>query len=150
MNKAFIDTNIFYNILFETSLTPTARRLLEENEDSILYTSLTVVNELLYIATRRYYQSTGLARGAWSLKKLVAKRGYPQHIVEAIEGLLEGLEVNVLPENLDYSEVLEAAARLRLLPSDAVIALVCRYNGIDTIITFDDDFRRVPWLRTLP
>jgi len=49
VSSAFIDTNIFYNILFETSLTQMARKLLEEFEDRKFYTSLTVVNELLYI-----------------------------------------------------------------------------------------------------
>jgi len=33
MSSIFIDTNIFYNILFKTSLTQTARKLLEELED---------------------------------------------------------------------------------------------------------------------
>ena len=49
MNKVFIDTNIFYNILFETDLTSDARKLLEDYEENKFYTSLTVVNELLYI-----------------------------------------------------------------------------------------------------
>ncbi len=53
MNKVFIDTNIFYNILFETSLTRKARKLLEDYEENKFYTSLTVVNELLYISTRK-------------------------------------------------------------------------------------------------
>lgn len=59
MNGIYIDTSIFYNILFKTSLTQTARRLLEDYEDRKFYTSLTVVNELLYIATRKQYQATG-------------------------------------------------------------------------------------------
>ena len=53
MNKVFIDTNIFYNVLFETKLTRTAWKLLEEHEESRFYASLTVVNELLYISTRK-------------------------------------------------------------------------------------------------
>ena len=57
MNKVFLDTNIFYNILFETSLTRKARNLLEDYEENKFYTSLTVVNELLYISTRKYYQT---------------------------------------------------------------------------------------------
>ncbi|BES82774.1 hypothetical protein PABY_23410 [Pyrodictium abyssi] len=40
--------------------------------------------------------------------------------------------------------------RYRLLPSDAVIAPTCRHYGIDAIITFGDDFKRVPWLRVAP
>ncbi len=33
MSSVFIDTNVFYNILFKTSLTQVARKLLEEFED---------------------------------------------------------------------------------------------------------------------
>ena len=54
MTSVFIDTNVFYNILFKTNLTQIARKLLEEFEDKKFYTSLTVVNELLYIAARKY------------------------------------------------------------------------------------------------
>ena len=45
MNKVFIDTNIFYNILFETDLTGEARKLLEDYEENKFYTSLIVVGE---------------------------------------------------------------------------------------------------------
>jgi len=37
-----------------------------------------------------------------------------------------------------------------LLPNDALIAATCRQHGIDTIITFDEDFKRVPWLKVTP
>ena len=57
MNKVFIYTNIFYNILFETSLTRKAWKLLEDYEENKFYTSLTVINELLYISTRKYYKT---------------------------------------------------------------------------------------------
>ena len=37
-----------------------------------------------------------------------------------------------------------------MLPSNAIIVLTCKHYGIETIITFDDDFKRVPWLRVVP
>ncbi len=50
MKGVFIDTNIFYNIIiFKTVLTQTAKNLLEDFEDKRFYTSITVINELLYI-----------------------------------------------------------------------------------------------------
>ena len=70
MNKIFIGTNVFYNILFETSFTQVARKLLEDFEESKFHTSLTVVNELLYISTRKYYQSTEEISGPYSLRRL--------------------------------------------------------------------------------
>ena len=150
MNKIFIDTNIFYNILFETSLTRNARELLEDYEESRFHTSLTVINELLYISTRKYYQTTGELRGPYSLRKIIANKGYPELIVNGIQRLLKDLEVEVLIENVGYQDMIETANRLKLLPSDAIIALTCRHYGIDAILTFDDDFKRIPWLKIIP
>ncbi len=92
MNKVFIDTNMFYSILFETGLTHTARKLLEDYEESVFYTSLTVVNELLYISTRKYYQTKGEISGPYSLRKLIASKGYPKLIVGSIRKLLRDLK----------------------------------------------------------
>ncbi len=150
MGKAFIDTNVFYNILFETGLTHEARRLLEEHEEDRFYTSLTVVNELLYVSARRHYQASGELGGPYSLRKAVESKGYPEFVVNGIRELLNDLEVEVLAEGAGYQDVLETASQLRLLPSDAIIALTCKLNGISTIITFDEDFKRVPWLKVVP
>ncbi|MEB2836747.1 MAG: PIN domain-containing protein [Desulfurococcales archaeon] len=150
MNKVFIDTNIFYNILFETSLTRKARKLLEDYEENKFYTSLTVINELLYISTRKYYQATEELKGPYSLRKLIVNKGYPKFIVDGIENLLEDLEVKVLVENVEYQDMIETASQLKLLPSDAIIALTCKRNDIDTIIAFDEDFKRIPWLKVAP
>ncbi|MEL9909036.1 MAG: PIN domain-containing protein [Desulfurococcus sp.] len=73
MSSVFVDTNIFYNILFKTSLTQTARNILEEFENRKFHTSLIVLNELLYIATREYYQTIGEAKGPYSLRRVIAK-----------------------------------------------------------------------------
>ncbi len=148
--SVFIDTNVFYNILFRTSLTQVARKLLEEFEDRRFCTSITVVSELLYIATRRYYQVTGDARGPYSLRRVIAIQGYPRLVTEGVRRLLEDLEVDVLVEDVGYREVIDIATRLKLLPSDAIIALTCKHYGIDTILTFDEDFKRVPWLKVVP
>jgi predicted nucleic acid-binding protein len=150
VNRVFIDTNVFYNILFETSLTEKARKLLEDYEESMFYTSLTVVNELLYISTRKYYQTMSQSSGPYSLRMLIARKGYPDFIINGINSLLEDLEVEVLIDEVSYRDVLETARTLRLLPSDAIIALTCKHNNIDTIITFDEDFRKVPWLKVIP
>jgi len=146
----FIDTNIFYNILFKTDLTQIARKLLEELESKRFFTSTTVINELLYVATRKYYQITEGIEGAYNLRKTIADKGYPKQIIEGIYGLLEELEVEVLVEDVEYKEILDIASNLKLLPSDVVIALTCKHYGISTILTFDKDFREVPWLRVIP
>ena len=133
MIKVFIDTNIFYNILFETSLTRKARKLLEDYEENKFYTSLTVINELLYISTRKYYQVTKEPKGPYNLRKLIVNEEYPKFIVNGIRKLLEDLEVEVIVENVEYQDMIEIASQLKLLPSDAIIALTCKLNNMDTI-----------------
>ena len=150
MNKVFVDTNIFYNILFETSLTRKARKLLEEYEENKFYTGLTVINELLYIFTRKYYQTMQELKGPYSLRKLIAIKGYPKFIVNGIKRVPEDLEVEVLVEDVEYQDMLETVSQLKFLPSDTIIALTCKHNNIDTIITFDEDFKRIPWLKVAP
>ena len=108
-----------------------------------------VVNELLYIAVTKHYRDLGLVRGRWDLRRVLAERGYPRELVSSIIGLLEELEVQILPEPQDYREMVEVAKDYRLLPSDAIIALTCRYHGVNRIITFDRDFERVPWLQVI-
>jgi predicted nucleic acid-binding protein len=81
---------------------------------------------------------------------LIARKGYPDFIINGINSLLEDLEVEVLIDKVDYKDVLEVARNLKLLPSDAIIALTCKHNNIDIIITFDEDFRRVSWLKVTP
>jgi len=146
----FIDTNIFYNILFKTDLTQTAKRLLEELESRRFFTSTTVVNELLYIATRKYYQITEGIESIYDFRKIISIRGYPKPIIEGVYGLLKDLRVEVLMENIEYKEILNTASTLKLLPSDTIIALTCKHYGISSILTFDEDFKRVPWLQVLP
>jgi len=150
VNKIFIDTNIFYNILFETNLTQVARKLLEEYEENPFYTSLTVVNELFYVSTRKYYQAAQEISGSYSLRRLIANKGYPAPVVNGIQNLLKDLEVEVLIETVGHQDMIGVANSLKLLPSDAIIALTCKYHGVETIFTFDEDFKRVPWLNVLP
>jgi len=82
VSSAFVDTNVLYNILFKTSLTEKARKTLEELEDRRFYTSLTVVNELLYTTTRKYYESMGEAKGPYSLRNIITDKGYPKLIID--------------------------------------------------------------------
>ena len=105
----------------------------------MFYTSLTVVNELLYISIRKYYQTTEEISGPYSLRRLIASKGYPEPIVNGIRRLLEDLEVEVLKEDVGYQDMIEFANRLELLPSDAIIALTCKHYGINAILTFDED-----------
>ena len=63
---------------------------------------------------------------------------------------INDLGIVVVRDAATLDELLEAMIKYNLMPSDALIALTCRHYGIDTILTFDQDFRRVPWLKVVP
>ena len=59
--------------------------------------------------------------------------------------------VTLLPvEPISLEEIVKVIVDYNLLPNDALIAITCRYYGIDTIVSLDEDFRRVPWLTVVP
>ena len=41
------------------------------------------------------------------------------------------------------------AVKYGLLPNDALIASTCKHYGVNIIATFDEDFKRIPWLRVI-
>ncbi|MFA4646545.1 PIN domain-containing protein [Pyrococcus kukulkanii] len=47
----FVDTNMFYNFLFETELSPRAKGIIEMPYE--LVTSFTVLDELVYVVIRK-------------------------------------------------------------------------------------------------
>ncbi len=73
-------------------------------------------------------------------------------IIEDFLRVLEGeSRLRFLPVTRRVVEAASAVAKaFGLLPNDALIAATCRHYGIGTIATFDEDFRRVPWLRVVP
>ena len=64
--------------------------------------------------------------------------------------MLEEYGIIVLQDEAKIEELHDTMIKYKLLPGDAIIALTCRHYGISTILTFDEDFRRVPWLRVVP
>ncbi|WP_420917878.1 PIN domain-containing protein [Pyrodictium abyssi] len=54
-----------------------------------------------------------------------------------------------LPTSIGIDTLIEYMTKYKLLPNDALIAATCRAYGIENIATFDEDFGRVPWLKTV-
>ena len=77
-------------------------------------------------------------------------RGYPREVIDAIDSFLKDLNVEIVSDYFDYDEYLQIIQDFKLLPNDAQIALTCRHYGINIILTFDEDFKRVPWLKVVP
>ncbi len=78
------------------------------------------------------------------------KQGYPHEVVELLSEFLDDLHMKILEDYYDFKGHIQVMTTYRLLPNDAQIALTCRHYGIDTILTFDEDFKRVPWLKVAP
>ena len=55
-----------------------------------------------------------------------------------------------LPVTMEVvKEASEIAIKYGLLPNDSLIAATCKHYGIDTVATFDEDFKRIPWLKAI-
>ena len=144
MNSAFIDSNIIIKYFTgdtaaKDALAPVIKYEVEGYINSIVY------SEVIYIA----------------IKLLTRKKAYelkenPETIKNAIKAISKHVEFirtyfNELEINDKVKQVaIEIMKKYGLLPNDALIAATCKYYGIDVILTFDEDFKRIPWLKTIP
>jgi len=145
----FIDTNVFYNFLFETSLTERASKIFEFDEP--LFTSFIVVNETLYIISRKIAERKLNIKSYRKFREVVSDSDYEPFIDEltGFFSLLDNLDVTVLRDYQNISEVWKLMKNYKLLPNDALIAATCKHYGIKRIATFDEDFKRVDFLEIL-
>jgi len=150
MRSAYIDTSFILSIVLETEKSDLAEQVLELYHDLHLVISGVAVSETIYVATYEYYKQQGVIRGRYDLRKLIARQGYPREVIDIIKSLLGDLSVEVVSDYFNYDEYLQIMQNFKLLPNDAQIVLTCRHYGIDTILTFDEDFKRVPWLKVVP
>lgn len=114
-------------------------------------TSITVINELLYVSLRKVAEKKFGIKGYRDFRLLVSDKGYEpfEKEIAGVAGLLEDSAVSIIADHQDLDELIEVMRSYNLLPTDAQIALTCRASGIRAIATFDRDFERVPWLQVL-
>jgi predicted nucleic acid-binding protein len=146
----FIDANMFYYYMFKSKYTEQAAKILKQHHD--LVTSTGVLNEVMFVIIRRLAgKRLGIRRIA-KLRSYIRSNGvgFALTELERFVKLIEALGIAVLQDYADSRELLEAMAKYNLPPSDAVIALTCKHYGIGAILTFDEDFKRVPWLKVIP
>jgi predicted nucleic acid-binding protein len=144
-----LDTNILYHILHKTPRTEEALTLLEENPGDYVI-DIIVHNEIIYTSTLHYLEHRYGIRGALSARKWIRKHGYPEDVLQAAEELIKRLNRKLVQSIYTEKELYRTLIQYGLLPSDAIIALTCKHYGIYTILTFDEDFKRVPWLKVIP
>ena len=146
----FVDTNVFYNILYETELTPRARKAVDMLVEPV--TSVIVYNELIHVTFRAYAKRAYGIASYHDFRRLFAERGVEafKEPMESVHQLLEELGVRILEDYQSVEDLREAITKYRLLPTDAQIAVTCKHYGIETIATLNGDFERVPWLKVIP
>ncbi len=145
----FLDTNILYHILHNTPRTKKTLILLEENSGDYVI-DMVVHNEIIYTSTMHYLEHRHSIRGAYSVKQWIKKHGYPGEVIDTIRELVKRLSIRLISSIYTEQELYKTLTEYNLLPSDAIIALTCKHYSISTLLTFDEDFKRVPWLKVLP
>ena len=80
----------------------------------------------------------------------IAKHGFPEEAIEKVNGFIMDFKVTVLRDYQDPDELVKTIKLYRLAPNDAQIVLTCKNRSIETLATFDEDFKRVPWLKVIP
>ena len=150
VDRAYIDTSFILAILLDTEKSSLAQQVLEAYSEYEFVISGIAINEALYVATHEYYKQKGEIKGRHGLRKLIAKKGYPNEVLDTINSFLKDLDIQIINDYFEYNEYLRILREYQLLPNDAQIAVTCRHHAIESILTFDEDFKRIPWLKVAP
>ena len=130
--KLFLDTNIFVYLAlgssdpgYESAIDDFYSKLVEENE---LYTDVLVLDEFIHVLRRKYDVP------------------YERSINFFDETILP--VVKVLPLTfLDYLIAKEIVPKYNLKPSDALHIATIQNNGLQAIVSEDEDFDKLPLKR---
>lgn len=144
MSLAFIDSNVIVKYFAGDAV---AKKILEPviHGDITGYVNSIVVSEVIFVLLKLLTNKT-----AYELKN-------SPETVRNVAKLLD-IQVRFLREYFSEIEIndkvketaIELMREYGLLPNDALIASTCKHYGINTIFTFDKDFKRIPWLRVIP
>jgi len=117
-----------------------------------VYTSLRTIEEVSYILVRVYISKHYGVRGIYHVREFIRKHGLEvvKDELSTLRRLISDYNIITLQDKATVDEIHEVMIKYYLLQGDAIIALTCKHYSIDTILTFDDDFKRIPWLRVLP
>jgi len=146
-----LDANaIVYYLHRVESYASKVKSVLAERED--LAVTLRVVDEVVFTLIRlEAWRRLGIRR-LDQLREHIRKHGLKEFndVISDVEKLIDKLGIVVLEDRGGLTELLDTMRKYRLLPGDALIAITARHYGIDTILTFDEDFKKVPWLKVIP
>ena len=146
-----LDTNVIYHFLFKTELTSTSEKIIREAIIEGMAIPMIVYNELLYIVGAKIARIKYGVKGKYSFRRHIAKHGFPEEAIEKVNGFIRDFKVTIIRDYQDPDELVKTIKIYRLAPNDAQIVLTCKHNrSIETLATFDEDFKRVSWLKVIP
>jgi len=145
-----VDTNVFIHYLLDGDRAGEAEKLLASYPD--LAVTAGIIDEVEFVIIRQLAKRRLGIRSLKKLKEYIRSEGldFALDALEKYTNMLLEFEITILRDYVEPQELLETMKKHKLTPSDAIIALTCRHYGINTILTFDEDFKRVPWLKVLP
>ncbi|MEB3787133.1 MAG: PIN domain-containing protein [Desulfurococcales archaeon] len=145
-----VDTNIFVQYLFDGDRADEAEKLLASHPD--LAVTVGIIDEVEFVIIRRLARKRLGIRKLGRLKEHIRKNGldFAIDMLERYTEMLHEFDIAVLRDHAEPKELLETMRKYQLTPSDAIIALTCKHYGINTILTFDEDFKRISWLEVIP
>ena len=147
----FLDSSIIIRYFVGDS---NAKEVLEDHFkfaiNSIVYSEVAFnLLKLLYVDKYGRYRFYDM-KSALSSHDSNLLKGY-RILYSFIDELLSEERLTFLPITLDViEEATRIAVEYGLLPNDSLIAATCKHYGINTIATFDEDFKRIPWLKVFP
>jgi len=145
-----LDTNVIYHFLFETELTNTSEKIIREAIIEGMAIPMIVYNELLYTVGAKIARMKYGVKGKYSFRNHIVKYGFPEEAIKRVNDFIKDFKVTILRDYQDPDELIKAIKNYKLMPNDAQIALTCKHNKIETLASFDEDFKRVPWLKVIP
>ncbi len=143
-SSVFIDSNVIVRYFAGDTaakkiLDPVIYGEVEGYINSIVYSEVIYITMKLITGKKAYE----LKEDPDAVKNAIRKL---RDQIEFLRTFFKELEINDKIKQLSV-EIIE---QYGLLPNDALIAASCKHYSIGTILTFDEDFKRIPWLRTIP
>ncbi len=146
-----LDTNAFVYYLHRVEpYASKTKQVLIERKDLVV--TLRIVDEVIFTLIRLDALRRLGIRKLEQLRDYIRRHGIEgfADAINDVEELIEELGILVLDDRGNLRELLETMRSYDLLPGDALIAITAKHYGIDTIFTFDQYFKRVPWLKVVP
>lgn len=143
MSGVFIDSNVI--IKYFLGYHDAYRALAPVIDGDVMgYINDTVFSEVMYnlvrlISNKKPYE---LKRSPQYVSSITN-----DHIIKYYEAFRLLRELSIDDDVKDLA--IKIMGTYGLLPNDALIAATCGHYGINTIITYDEDFKRIEWLRVV-